>query len=152
MTVSQMFAEIGVVMDWRVKMEDCPAGALKVSLSNATPETLRPGALAYALPYEGTNIRVFYDRILRMHGRAAAPRVMAHAMVHEITHIVQGIARHSVDGVMKARWTEADLRDMQRRPLAFASEDVDLIYKGLAFREAHVVRAMTVAANLPAQQ
>jgi len=136
MTVSQMFAGIGVAIDWHTQMADCPADALKISLSNKTPETLRPGALAYALPYEGTHIVVFYDRIQRMGSLRSAPRVMAHVMAHEITHILEGIVRHSESGVMKARWSDDELRAMARKPLAFASEDVDLIYRGLAYRNA----------------
>ena len=66
LTVSEMFAGIGVAITWRTQMAGCPVGALKISLSNKTEETLRPGALAYALPYEGTHIVVFYDRIQRI--------------------------------------------------------------------------------------
>ena len=150
LTVSQMFAGIGVAIDWHTHMAGCPAGALKISLSNKTPETLQPGALAYALPYEGTHIVVFYDRIQRMGGLRSAPRVMAHVMAHEITHILEGIVRHSASGVMKARWSDDELRAMARKPLAFAAEDVDLIYRGLAYRATHPVDAVAAGANPPA--
>ena len=139
MTVSQMFAGIGVAIDWHAQMAGCPADTLKISLSNKTPETLRPGALAYTLPYEGTHIVVFYDRIQRMGSLRSAPRVMAHVIAHEITHILEGIVRHSESGVMKARWSDDDLRAMARKPLAFAAEDVELIYMGLAYRATHPV-------------
>jgi hypothetical protein len=150
--VAQMFAGIGVGINWRTRLAECPAGALKISLSNKTPETLRPGTLAYALPYEGTHIVVFYDRILGMGSPRSAPHVMAHVMAHEITHILQGIVRHSAAGVMKARWSDDDVRAMQRKPLSFATADVDLIYTGLAYRAAHLAGTATVAANPAAQQ
>lgn len=152
LTVSQMFAGIGVAITWRTQMAGCPAGALRVSLSMKTEETLRPGALAYALPYEGTHIVVFYDRIQRMGSLRNAPRVMAHVIAHEVSHILEGIVRHSEEGVMKARWSDNDLRAMERKPLAFAPEDVDLIYTGLEYRATHPVNAVTVAASPAAQQ
>jgi len=58
-------------------------------------------------------------------------------MVHEITHILQGEARHSAEGIMKARWTPDDLAAMGVKPLTFTAEDVDLIYQGMDYREAH---------------
>ena len=147
MTVTQMFASIGVTISWRTEMANCPVEAIEISLSNKTEQTLRPAALAYALPYEGTHIVVFYDRIQRMGNPRVAPRVMAHVMAHEITHILENIVRHSAQGVMKARYSDDDIRAMDRKPLAFAKEDVDLIYIGLAFRAAHPADAVTVAAN-----
>src|SRR5580700_5654044 len=52
---TRMFAGIGVGIEWR-DVPSCPAGALRVSFSASTPGTLLPGALAYAMPYEGTHI------------------------------------------------------------------------------------------------
>ena len=53
---SRMFAEIDVHIDWRAA--DSCAGfgnALTVSISDNAPANQLPGALAYALPYEGTH-------------------------------------------------------------------------------------------------
>jgi hypothetical protein len=52
-------------------------------------------------------------------------------MTHEITHILQGISRHSLTGVMKAHWDAHDFAQMAYQPLPFAPEDVDLIQQGL---------------------
>jgi hypothetical protein len=145
--VSQMFAGIGVAIDWHTQMAGCPAGALKISLSHMTEKTLRPSALAYALPYEGTHIVVFYDRIQRMGSLRSAPHIMAHVIAHEITHVVGRVDRHSLSGVMKARWSDEELRAMERKPLAFTAEDVDLIYMGLTYRAEHAADTVTVAAN-----
>ena len=35
--------------------------------------------------------------------------LLAHVLVHEITHVLEGVDRHTGQGVMKARWTEDDL-------------------------------------------
>jgi hypothetical protein len=53
-------------------------------------------------------------------------------MVHEITHLLQGVTRHSDTGVMKARWTGTDFGGMRVTPLPFTRQDVELIYSGLA--------------------
>ena len=86
-------------------------------------------------PYEGTHITIFYDRV-----RVAEPRVtqvvLAHVLVHEITHILQGIFRHSESGVMKARWTAKDYSDMTWQPLSFTDGDIELMKNGLATRAA----------------
>ena len=56
---------------------------------------------------------------------------VAHVLVHEITHVIEGVTRHSASGIMKARWDTRDYFDMRRKPLSFAQEDVNLIYDGL---------------------
>ena len=132
MLASEMFARIGVKLEWRGPAH-CPAGALQVTVSTRTPEDLKPGALAYALPFEGSHIVVIWDRVQATVG----PRVsvlLAHVLAHEITHILEGLCRHSDSGLMKAYWDGSDYRGMNSQPMAFAGEDVELIYAGLARR------------------
>jgi hypothetical protein len=57
--VSKMFTGIGVVIDWRRGLRDCPDDAIVISLIHDMPDTLLPGALAHAFLYEGKHIRVF---------------------------------------------------------------------------------------------
>ena len=59
---SSMFRKIGVTLVW-VDSRSCPPDGIHITLTGHTPDTLQPGALAYALPYGGTHIRVFRDRI-----------------------------------------------------------------------------------------
>jgi hypothetical protein len=73
-------------------------------------------ALAYALPYKDG---------------------LAHVMVHEIGHVLEQMQRHSENGVMKARWSAADIKRMERDPLPFAPEDVESIREGLLRRATH---------------
>jgi hypothetical protein len=96
--------------------------------------------LAYALPYEGAHSRVFYDRIAAR-GNALMPHLLAHVLVHEITHILQGVTWHSGQGVMKAQWNQQDFHLMLGRSLEFASLDIDLIHDGIAKREKVLVAA-----------
>ena len=72
---SKMFGDIGVTILWRHMGHGCPVDGIRISLSEKTPNRLQPGALAYALPYEGTHICVFYDRIAR-YPRELIPRVL----------------------------------------------------------------------------
>jgi hypothetical protein len=141
---SAMFNSIGVKLAWHIGMKNCPEHSLMMSFSDHTPVDLRPGAFAYALPYDGTHIRVFYDRVAQIgqtSSRDLMVRVLAHVYVHEITHILEGVARHSETGVMKANWTKNEYMDMMHKPLPFTEFDVILINQGLAHRTSAMAEA-----------
>ena len=134
---AKMFAGAGVRIEWHghtPSSGQLPAGAVVIGLASHTPESLLPSAFALALPYEGVHITVFWDRVERKTCRATAPVVLAHVLVHEITHILQRMERHSESGVMKACWTIEDYAEMKWKPLPFTPEDIDLIHRGLAKR------------------
>ena len=140
---SKHFAKIGVTIDWR-ELRDCmdDRNSLQITLSYDTPPNQLPGSLAYALPYEGRHLVVFYDRVLQSDPNLVT-RLLAYTMAHEITHILEGITRHSKRGIMKAHWDREDRFQIALGNLEFASEDVDLIYRGLDGR----IAASTVAAQ-----
>jgi hypothetical protein len=138
---ADIFAGIGVKILWH-SPSHCPAEAILITFSNDEPASLLPGALAYALPYEGTHIVVFYDRVKSKPSNLSS--VLGHAIAHEIAHILQGVTRHSESGLMKANWTGEDYQRMAWKPLPFTDEDVRLIHSGLKVREASR-RADTVA-------
>jgi hypothetical protein len=127
---SRMFAVIGISLEWTKKkpVDESPQPPIIIEVVRRTPTNLMPGSLAYAVP-EGSHITVFIDRIEQMH---APSNVLAHVMVHEITHLLQGIGRHSATGVMKEVWTAGDFSGMRLRPLSFTPLDKDLIYSALA--------------------
>jgi hypothetical protein len=144
-----MFASIGVTVHWRTgRPSASETNAIAIEFVTNTAATLLPGALAYALPYEGVHIRIFWDRI----EYDKSPRqLLAHVMVHEITHILQGIARHSAEGVMKAYWTSRDRSAMDRQALRFTPEDVALIYKGMDTRiAAHAPKPASATTSIAA--
>jgi hypothetical protein len=147
---SSMFLSAGVKLEWHGEVSFCKGNldAMVVSLITSTPKTFHPGALAYALPYEGVHIQVFYDRIAQADPRLV-PSLMAHVMVHEITHILQGIDRHSTGGIMKAVWNSLDYTLMQRDQLWFTPLDVELIHDGFAARTARSAAGTLVAAVAP---
>jgi hypothetical protein len=143
-----MFAAIGVTVNWREGFRDCPPQGIFLSLTEQTPAELFPGALGYSLPYEGSHIRLFYDRISHDRPPILVPALLAHVFAHEITHMLQGISEHSAHGIMKARWTQDDFSCMIVKPLPFSDRDVDMIYRGLAARIARFQAAVELRARL----
>jgi len=131
-----MFAEAGVKIKWQGN-HACSPFAIRISFSERNSPEFLPGAFAYALPYEGTHIMVLYDRLQERLERGQLPNLLAHVLVHEITHILQGSIRHSESGVMKAVWIRADFNEMAFKPLPFTPTDVWLIHLGLDARESH---------------
>jgi hypothetical protein len=133
---SRMFATAGVALEWRTaeltacrKMQQ--GQTVILDFATGTRATRYPGALAYALPYERV-IVVLFDRIrAQAVGPAQAPPILSHVMTHEITHILQGIVRHSETGLMKAFWDCHDFLQMTSKPLLFTAEDIGLLQRGL---------------------
>src|SRR5262245_55837435 len=131
---AKIFEGAGVRIDWR---SSHPSGtqphderAIAVSMAVNTPADYHPGALAYARAFDGVNITVFWDRV-EDPPRAAPPQViLGHVLVHEITHLLQGIDRHSESGIMKARWTHSDYVAMGWKPLPFNPHDILLLHMG----------------------
>ena len=128
----EIFAGVGVKIDWRHEKSAARSfehpNAIELMIA---PEHSRPHPVAYALPYEGVHIRVFYDRVEVQPNRAA---MLAHVLVHEITHILQGVVRHSETGMMKAHWTADDVEQMGYSSLPFTALDIALIRSGMARR------------------
>jgi len=140
---SKVFAGIGVSIEWQRYGHSCQvaSGAVAISLSYDTPRNRHQGALAYALPYEGTHIVVFYDRVRATAAPARVPCLLAYVIVHEIAHILQGAKRHSASGIMKAQWDHGDYFNIVRNSLRFAEEAVDLIHRGIDRRQSRVTGA-----------
>jgi hypothetical protein len=145
---SRMFARISVHLEWHTP-RTCRSNRdwiIEVSLSANTPKHMLPGALAYALPFEGTHINVFYDRINLAYPEAVRC-LLALVLVHEITHILQGSDHHSDSGIMKARWNLEEYLLLETKPLAFTREDIDLIYIGLKARASRLAPGTPDVAN-----
>lgn len=137
---TKMFADINVKLDWHTERA-CPAnqeGVINIRLDAGSPVESFAGALAYALPYEGVHIQVFVDRVRKLVTPKIMPVLLAHVLVHEITHILQGVSRHSECGIMKAIWDYKDIQKMAWRPLSFTERDVELIHLVLEKRAAHL--------------
>ena len=94
-----MLARAGV--SGRLKEGECPAGetAIQIRIAARTPETVHPGALAYAEPFaDGVKrITVLYDRIRFVSERRSGleGRLLAQVLVHEIGHARMRTDAHS---------------------------------------------------------
>jgi hypothetical protein len=149
---SRMFATAGVAIEWHSAAPAVCQGPQQTKIvildfaANTSPNE-HPGVMAFAQPYEAIHIVVLYDRIEKSAGGPGpAPTLLAHVMTHEITHILQGISRHSQTGVMKAHWDSRDLSQMAYKPLPFAPVDIDLIQRGLRRRTAGATPGVPSAA------
>jgi len=147
----KIFAKIGVDLEWHwgdplpnALIEEQP---ILVTLLNDEGTGARPGVFAYATPYEGAHTTVLYQRIARAHPEPYETQVvLAYVLVHEITHLLQGIARHSDTGIMKTQWGRADVWAMRNGKLTFEPIDVGLIRDGLAARASLASRRETLTA------
>ncbi len=135
--VREMFGRIGVQVQWQgTEARDSDAGCrppVEIDLEAGLPGADRPDSMAYAMPYVegGARIHVFVRRITAMAPANRTGILLGHVLVHEITHVMQGVSRHSGQGVMKARWDAPDFRAMVVHPLPFDDLDVLLIHAGV---------------------
>jgi hypothetical protein len=91
---------------------------------------------------------IFYDRVrpLLFLQHAPPPTLLGYVPAHEIAHVLQGVARHSETGVMRAQWRHSDFEQMRIRLPPFTDEDVQLIRQRLALRDAPANLLLTPAA------
>lgn len=124
----EIFAQIGIKLDWghRAHCPKASSGGIVVHIGQGPPAEVHPGALAYAR-LEEMRIEVFFDRVMTSVEPLVAPNLMGHVLAHEIAHVLEGVARHSDEGIMKAHWTSHDYEEMYPRPMQFAPEDVGLL-------------------------
>jgi hypothetical protein len=138
-TASRIFKSAGIRLDWRGDERACADGqGIVVTVCLETSPNQHVGALAYALPFGGTRVIVFYDRVLSTASPAVAPWLLGHVLAHEIVHILQGVDAHSRSGVMKARWNKRDFDAMRLAPLPFTTDDLALIDRGLEWRASRI--------------
>ena len=140
---ADLFSAAGIRTAWHLdgscQSSSDAVDVVMVSFLKGAPKTERPGSLAYALPYEGTHIVVYYDRVQRLAVSDGGPKgqvslVLEYVLVHEITHLLEGVSRHSNGGIMKAHWDSGDYFEMARKKFVLSLIDIDLVNKGLHAR------------------
>ena len=137
---TKLFLSIGVEIAWRGQERGSRAdleGAIEIQFDSKVADGFQPGALAYSMPYatSGTRIHVLVERVLAAPSPELAGSYLGYALTHEITHILEGISRHSTEGIMKAKWNDRDFQQMAFRSLRFASEDAGLVRRALDRRK-----------------
>ena len=137
-TATLAFRRAGVALEWKqgsVRPSGMESTWLPVELVDTTPAGRLPGELAVSYPYApcSKGITVFYDRLRSLaRGPSQESALLAYVLVHEIAHVIQGVARHSNTGIMKDHWNEQDRIAIFQRRLAFEQRDVQLLRQGLA--------------------
>jgi hypothetical protein len=85
-------------------------------------------------PHSAGRVFVLADRLKKTADPVLLPTLLAHVLVHEITHVLEGVSRHSETGLMKAHWTGKDYMATAHKPLEFDPVDVNIIHYRLAHR------------------
>jgi hypothetical protein len=133
---SRVFDKIGIHLKWHYG----PPGAgvrleQVIRLQYESCQRPEEGSAGTAQPYEGSTVVIYYDRLRWAEQHLMlAPRLLGHVLAHEIAHNLEGIARHSDAGMMKAAWTARDYEEMTLRNLPFEPLDIELIQRGMRMR------------------
>jgi hypothetical protein len=139
---TDIFSQIGLQVRWRLR-ESQPRGRRKepirrtilVVFSWNTSDNLHPGAMAFSQPYAlgGASMTVFMDRLEVIGGSnpTTTAALLGHVLAHEMGHVLQRTEHHSASGVLKARWSQAEIMKMAWEPLRFTDYDARLILEGI---------------------
>ena len=136
----------GVRIRWchGLRNEDGGPAPVLVEIFADAPAHTPPGVQARSFPYaaHGARIEVYRNRVLLLapEGYVASGSVLGHVLAHEITHVIQGISRHSDEGLMAASWTTEVVRQMVRAPLPLLPHDVQLIQAALLWQNSTIAR------------
>ena len=139
-TATGVFARIGVPLVFRAGAEPKSNGegaaSVEMQLDAKTPAQFHAGAMAYAMPFgvSGTRIHVFCDRVRNTSADGGTGVILGYVMAHEIAHVLEGVSRHSAEGVMKAHWEYPDYRQMKSGTLPFDPTDTESIHAALKKR------------------
>jgi hypothetical protein len=145
-TVTKIYSEMGIRVIWR-SAASRPRACVKAPLhrnivvvfASASRQQVSDMALAYANPFEteGPCVTVLIDRVTELVRRnpQSTGYLLGHVLAHEMGHVLQEVARHSGAGVMKARWSTEEIRQMPSNPLPFLPSDTELILRNLGVRQ-----------------
>jgi hypothetical protein len=137
-----ILADAGIKLRWYKGAPPASVSELRntfrIEFLTKAPATSSSHGLASSFPYRpgAALITVYNDRLAPYFEVSAiqGAAILGHVLAHEIGHSLQGIARHSDTGVMKARWTPAEVRNMAVERLKFTEEDIYFLREGLQVR------------------
>ena len=84
----------------------------------------------------GSLATVYWDRVrlIALRARADAAELLGRAIAHEIGHLLLGTNRHRSRGLMRASWSDADLRRNPATLWLFSAKDAGLMRRAIASR------------------
>jgi hypothetical protein len=141
--VSSIFDQINIHVNWRdgLPLIGPSLDRIVIRLHFAVrPPTRKQGQItsgfAYTFPFniDSPTIFVMHERVRSCVRR---PRlfqaILAYIMAHEITHVLEVRDTHSDAGIMKERWSAADLDQMGESLLEFTQNDIEYIQEGFDY-------------------
>jgi len=104
---------------------------LQVQVLSHAPNGFPPQALGFSLPCaeRGMQVTLFEDRVetVSRSSHASFYRVLAHALTHELGHVLLRSDLHEKSGLMKAIWTESDWQRAAVTIIPFSLDDMRFI-------------------------
>jgi hypothetical protein len=130
-TAARILANAGVQMEWDGgrQRKSAPEETVEIQLDDSAPA---PDTSAETLGYallrrkNGVRIHIFLDRIREI-DKAHTGLALGYVLAHEIGHVLEGVARHSETGVLKAHFDTVDITAIFKGTLQFSPADVALI-------------------------
>jgi len=127
---SRILLSAGVRLRWEnhrstpAPIDACAPGAVEtvdLQFSYSTTKGYKPGALASALPFgrSGVRITVFYDRVELHPETVSTPIMLGHTLAHEIGHVLLRNNAHTNTGLMRPWWGPDDFHAMFAGELHF---------------------------------
>ena len=143
--VSSIFDRINVHVNWRERQPLIPPSldliVIRLHFAAAPPPAtgkqnpICASGFACTFPFNPEpTVFVMHQRVRSSFRRPQLfQAVLAYIMAHEIAHVLQVRDTHSDTGIMKQRWSAADLRLMEESLLEFTPKDIEYIEEGFDY-------------------
>jgi hypothetical protein len=135
-SMSRIYEEIGVEIAWQDARSEARTGLIVLILpeSRSTKEGIPQSVIGYTSGTADERRRVayvLYGRMdqFRLEQAPAIQRanLLGHLMAHEVGHLLLPVQSHSPSGIMRARWSRADLELAQQGRLRFSADQAQSI-------------------------
>jgi hypothetical protein len=132
-----------IVLAGNVRSREHAACAAKRSISlriaSHAPQDNDCRELGFSLPFApaGVNVVVYFDRVLRLSRETGVPlpNLLAHAIAHEIGHVLLRTEKHTSSALMMDTWRQPEFARMRHWGLLFSGSQSLQIRHNLAGRD-----------------
>jgi hypothetical protein len=127
-----IYRDAGVTLLW--KEHAAPVAGATEFFVRIVPRSLNLPGEDFGIAFVGSDglgiqADIFYSGIDRMAKNSSAnpAEIMGHVMAHELGHLLLGLNSHSHLGIMQARWSDQQLRQMSMGALKFNKRQSEMI-------------------------